>query len=58
MLLQKIIVIIPIKIPIIHTETFEMFNVSGIKSKQITAVISPAANSKINPKDLFDFKLV
>ena len=54
--LQKIIKITPNIIPDIVPVILINFKLSGIKSKQITAVISPAANCKIKLIILFDFK--
>lgn len=42
-------------IPMIHPVILANSNASGIKSKQIIAVIKPAANSKTKLKILFEF---
>ena len=52
--MQKIIAITPIIIPIITFTILLIPNASGIKSKHITAIISPDANDKIKLKNLFD----
>jgi len=52
---QKIITITPNITPIIVLAIPDMLKASGIKSKQIIAVISPAANCNIKLKNLFEF---
>lgn len=49
-----IIIIIPSKIPINEINRFEISSASGISSKQITAIISPAANDNIKLKNLLE----
>ena len=54
---QNTIAITPANTPIKMLERFDTSNASGIKSKQIIALIKPAANWSIKLKNLFDGSL-